>query len=98
MNSPPMESTDDQPHTANCDQEVWVKNQVLLAMKMAIEMYKATSLRCHEYPLNYGLLGVSEGAAVEIIETLCLTPDFVNLRKPPKDKVQPPTRCPCQPL
>jgi hypothetical protein len=63
------------------DQEVWVRNQVLLAMRMAIALHLEADVRADEPAFQHGLYGVAEGAAIEIIHTLDLEPGYVNLKR-----------------
>jgi hypothetical protein len=63
------------------DQEVWIRNQVLLAMRMAIALHIEADVRADEAALTHGLYGIAEGAAIEIIHTLNMEPGYVNLKK-----------------
>ena len=64
------------------DQEVWLQNLVESAMKMAIQIHRLVDVRAHEPLKEYGLRGLAEGATEEIIRTLGMEPEYVNIRKP----------------
>ena len=63
------------------DQEVWIRNQVLLAMRMAIALQEAVQVRADQEAFEHGMAGVAEGTAIEIIHTLDMEPSFLNLRR-----------------
>lgn len=63
-----------------CDQEVWVMNQIRLAMRMALAMKKETNARADRDALEYGMDGVAEGVAHEIIYVLGMKPEYTNIR------------------
>lgn len=65
----------------NCDQEVWVKDRIKTAIKMAEKVLGATYVRADKEAALHALEGIVEGTAIEIIRTLCMEPCFVNLRK-----------------
>ena len=65
----------------SCDQEVWVKQCILTAMRMAIRLDRETRVRADEHCRDAGLEGIANGAAVEIGFTLGIEPGFVNLRR-----------------
>ena len=69
-----------EPKIATCDQEVWVQNQIKLAMRMAIAMKKETRVDADRDALRYGMEGVAEGVAREIIHTLGMRPEYTNIR------------------
>jgi len=67
---------------AGADREVWVRNQVLTAMEMALALRKQRQVRADEDAFQGGLHGVAEGAAIEILRTLGFsTHNLVNLRR-----------------
>ena len=67
---------------AGPDREVWVRNQVLVAMRMALALSHAKTVRADEDAFEGGLLGVAEGASIEILRTLGFsTHNLVNLHK-----------------
>ena len=67
---------------AGADREVWVRNQVLVAMRMALALNHAKSVRADEDAFEGGLLGVAEGASIEILRILGFsTHNLVNLTK-----------------
>jgi hypothetical protein len=63
------------------DQEVWVRNQILLAMRMALALHSEVVVRADHVTLEHGLHGIAEGAAIEIIHTLDMEPGYVNLKR-----------------
>jgi hypothetical protein len=65
---------------ANCDQEAWVQDRILTAMKMAISLHKERRVGADLHALDYGLRGIAEGTAIEVIRTLGMEPEGVNLR------------------
>lgn len=67
---------------ATCDQEVWVKARLETAIKMALAIHSKCGPRADEYLLSCGIEGIINGAAVEIIRTLEMEPEFTNLRRP----------------
>lgn len=70
------------PRLATCDQEAWVHDRILAAMKMALALRKEQRVRADEPAFEYGLRGIAEGCAIEVIETLGMRPVGVNLRLP----------------
>ena len=70
------------------DREAWVKHRILTAITASLFMTMAQKVRADEDIVLCGLDGIANGAAVEIIRTLGLEPEFVNLRRPPvKDNI-----------
>lgn len=66
---------------AGADREVWVRNQVLTAMEMALALRAQRQVRADEDAFQGGMRGVAEGAAIEILRTLGFsTHNLVNLR------------------
>lgn len=79
-NSVPMtQAQRNQREVVGPDQEVWVRDRVLTAMRMALALVSEKKVRADDPLLQAGLRGVAEGAAVEIIHTLDLEPGYVNL-------------------
>jgi hypothetical protein len=75
------EATMERGKEAGPDAEVWVRNQVMLAIKMALAMKAVTSVRADEDAFEAGIHGVATGASVEILRTLGFTThNLVNLR------------------
>ncbi len=67
---------------AGPDQEAWVKDRIRDAINMAMAIRENSGPRANEFALRYGVEGVIEGTAIEIIRTLDGQPEFVNLRNP----------------
>ena len=65
---------------ANCDQEAWVQERIHTAMKMGIALWLAQRVGADKPSYEYGLRGIAEGAAIEVIRTLGMEPAGVNLR------------------
>lgn len=64
---------------ANADQEAIVQARIKSAMNMAIKLHSAASVGADHPARDYGMRGIAEGAAREIIETLGLRPAFINI-------------------
>lgn len=69
----------------DCDREAWVLARILTAQRAALAVSRECQVPADESIQASGLLGIANGAAVEIIRTLGLTPGFVNLRRPPNE-------------
>jgi hypothetical protein len=66
---------------AGADREVWVRNQVLTAMEMAVALRKQRQVRADEDAFLGGMWGVAEGASIEILRILGFsTHNLVNLK------------------
>lgn len=65
----------------NADQEVWIKQQVLTAIRTARAVERACRVRADQPILDCAIDGIANGAAVEIIHTLDMEPEYTNLRK-----------------
>jgi len=63
------------------DQEVWVKERIKAAIRMALALNEKVKVHADRRAFEYGLDGIAEGAAVEISQTLGLELPFANLRK-----------------
>jgi hypothetical protein len=70
----------DEKPLANCDMESHLQTRILTAMLMAIEVRKLAKVGADEHLWNYGLRGIAEGCAREIIEELGMRPEFLNIR------------------
>ncbi len=68
--------------TAGPDQECWVQDRIRDAINMAMALHEHKGVRANEFALRYGVQGIVEGSAIEIIRTLGGQPEFVNLRDP----------------
>lgn len=64
------------------DQEAWVQDRILAAMRMALSMHRERRVGADEPAFQAGLRGIAEGASIEVIRTLGMEPGFVNLRHP----------------
>jgi len=69
--------------TVNCDLECWVQARIRTAVRMALAVKSERFVRADDDILECALDGIVNGAAVEIIHTLGMEPEWVNLRKPP---------------
>jgi hypothetical protein len=65
----------------NADQEVWIKQQVLTAIRAARAVEKACWVRADQPVLDCAIDGIANGAAIEIIHSLDMEPEYTNLRK-----------------
>jgi len=63
------------------DQEAWLKERIETAIQMAMSLKQAREVQADYYAYTYGLDGVIEGTALEIIHLLGLEPAYVNLRR-----------------
>ncbi len=64
------------------DQEVWVRNTILTAMRAALLVNQCRTVRADEEILSGAFDGIANGAAVEVLNTLGLKPSYTNLRRP----------------
>jgi hypothetical protein len=55
---------------AGADNEVWVRNQILTAMRMAVALKEEIRVTADTSSFEHGLRGIAEGAAIEILGTL----------------------------
>lgn len=77
---PEQGQTQEQERVAGADREVWVRNQVLTAMEMALALRAKRTVRADEDAFQGGLHGVAEGASIEILRILGFsTHNLVNL-------------------
>lgn len=67
--------------TATADQEYWVQERILTAIRMAVELRRLRKVGADEFTYEYGLRGIAEGTAREIISTLNIEPAYENIRK-----------------
>lgn len=67
--------------TVGPDQEVWVRERIETAIRMGISAYRQTRVRADAPVLSSAINGLANGAAVEVIRALGLTPGYVNLRR-----------------
>lgn len=66
--------------TVRCDQELWIKDTILRAMKMAISINKEKRVLSDELLIYSGLDGIANGTAIEIINILNMSPEYTNLK------------------
>ena len=66
----------------NPDQEAWVKQTVLSAIRAAYWVEKAKRVRADQPITDCAIEGIVNGAVVEIIHSLDLEPGYVNLQRP----------------
>lgn len=70
---------------ANCDMECWVKDRIRTAISMSLSVLRHRAVQA-DAPLSSGAIeGIINGAAVEIIRTLGMEPEFVNLDPPEEE-------------
>ena len=69
--------------TVNPDQECWVKDRIMTAIRMSNSVRREAGVRADDAALQSALDGIANGTAVEIIRTLGMEPEFVNLRPQP---------------
>lgn len=67
---------------AGPDREVWVRNQVMTAIRMALALQSAKGVRADTSAFEHGLRGIAEGVTVEILGTLGFDlHKLVNIRR-----------------
>ena len=67
---------------ATCDQECWVKERIKTAIEMAIALNKRRNVGADDPLFVSGVDGIINGAAWEIIRTLGMESECINLRNP----------------
>ena len=67
------------------DQEAWVAARIRAAIRMAIALSKEAYVGADGPLFRQAIVGLADGAAVEIIHTLDLEPGYVNLPKVPSE-------------
>lgn len=80
-----MENTKDEIQDvkyATCDQEYWVKERIKTAIDMAIALSKHRNVGADDPLFVSGIDGIINGAAWEIIRTLGMDSECINLRNP----------------
>ena len=70
---------------ASCDQEVWVRERILTAIRMSLALYGERRVGADDPSFKQAVHGVAQGTAVEIIHTLGMEPEYVNLPRTPHD-------------
>ena len=78
MNALSVALVRDRPVTV--DQEVWVRERIESAIRMAIAAFQQTRVRADAPLMASAINGIANGAAVEVIRTLGMKPAYVNLR------------------
>lgn len=75
-------SPDDNRVKATCDQEVWVKDRICTAIKMSMAI-KDNCLVGADKPIMLNAIdGIADGATYEIIRTLGMSSDCINIKNP----------------
>jgi len=69
----------------SCDQEVWVRNRILTVIRMTLELNRGNHVGADGPLLRQALVGLAQGASVEIIHTLDMEPGYVNLPRVPAE-------------
>lgn len=64
------------------DQEVWIRERILTAMKMALAIRNERRVEADTPAMSCALEGIANGTAVEIVGILGMEPSYENLRKP----------------
>jgi hypothetical protein len=67
---------------AGPDREVWVRNQIFTAMRMALAVKFSVECGADETAFLGAIDGIANGVTVEILQTLGFSRDFINLRRP----------------
>ena len=70
----------DERKVVGCDDEVHLQNQIRTAIRMAMVVTKEARVRADHDARDYGIDGIVEGAAREIILLLGMRPGYVNIR------------------
>lgn len=64
------------------DREVWVRNQVLTAIRMGLALHQNINVRADQTAYEEGVYGVALGATIEILDTLGFDVNkLVNIKK-----------------
>jgi hypothetical protein len=71
----------DGPRIASCDQEALIMHRIQAAIRMAKAIEEAYRCRADDSMRDHAIKGLIEGAAIEIIHTLGMEPEWVNLRR-----------------
>lgn len=67
--------------TATCDEECWVRDRILTAIKAGIALRGKMNVRADEPIERYGLMGLAEGCAVEVLHSLGMGLEHINIKK-----------------
>lgn len=67
---------------AGPDIEVWVRDRVQTAIRMALALQNELGCRADKSTLDGGLFGIADGATTEILVICGFSNNFVNLRTP----------------
>lgn len=70
----------------SCDQECWIKDRIRTAVRMIHGIHQHHHVRADDPIRDHAIEGVINGAAIEIIHTLRMEPEWVNLHKLFEDK------------
>ncbi len=77
----PDQNTAPDREVANGDQEAILCDRIETAIRMGIALANQQRVRADEHAVDYGIAGLAEGTAVEVMYTLGKEPGFVNLRR-----------------
>ena len=67
---------------ATCDQEAWVKARIRTAIDMAMAIEDIHKIQAENGMKEGAIRGIVNAAAVEVIYTLGLKPEYTNLSDP----------------
>ena len=65
----------------SCDQESGIKDRIRTAIRMGIRLRSERNVQADEDSFQYGIEGIVEGTAKEIIRELGLDLEYKNIRK-----------------
>ena len=68
------------PEIVGPDQEAWVQDRLRTLVLAVLNLREAKKVRADQIAFDYGVSGLVQGTAIEIIRTLGKEPGFVNLR------------------
>lgn len=64
-----------------CDQEAWVKARLQTMLNMAIALRSNKKVAAEDGMLKSAVDGLINGTAIEIIQTVGLEPEYINLQR-----------------
>lgn len=79
----PEGNTASPPPLVTADQECWVRDRILTAIRMALAVHEQQRVGADCGIETSALQGIADGCAAEVIHTLGLRLGFVNIRKRP---------------
>jgi len=65
----------------NCDEEACLKDRIYTAIRMALAVRAERKVSADDDSYSFGLDGIVNGTAKEILFTLGLEPSYVNIRQ-----------------